>query len=453
MPENDNNDALPQAGNGEVEPYKLREIFSIVPEFEGDQIFLNTFLNACDCAYQMASTDQKFLLTLHVKNRLRGRAAQLISSRNPNTYPEIKQLLNLHFGDSRDLTSLIQDLQRLRQLQGESALTFFNRLQVHNAKMHASIQKSNLTGDQKIAQARLIETMALNTLLTGLEPRLGQIIRASNPRDLLEAHMRVRRELQLSYFENAKFNKPNQPRNNNNAMPAKRPPPMQQKFCSYCRRSGHTLSECYQNKSQTNHQQQFRNFNSTFQRQPNFQNSSNNHNSYQNNRPQNNYSNQQNRPQSNFQNQSRQPIGQNQFQPRPSVIQPNPNFQNRQNPMRPVHHVNLQDQQDYYTDNSQHNYQPDYYTDNGQYNYQQEYYTDNTNNIQDDYNDFQNYQTNEYESIPNNYQDFLTLPDLNNTPDTNTQSTDPSSTIQSQMLTLNLDDMNPNLNFSEQNFI
>ncbi|KAJ8979431.1 hypothetical protein NQ317_003210 [Molorchus minor] len=404
MPENDNNDALPQAGNGEVEPYKLREIFSIVPEFEGDQIFLNTFLNACDCAYQMASTDQKFLLTLHVKNRLRGRAAQLISSRNPNTYPEIKQLLNLHFGDSRDLTSLIQDLQRLRQLQG-------------------------------------------------LEPRLGQIIRASNPRDLLEAHMRVRRELQLSYFENAKFNKPNQPRNNNNAMPAKRPPPMQQKFCSYCRRSGHTLSECYQNKSQTNHQQQFRNFNSTFQRQPNFQNSSNNHNSYQNNRPQNNYSNQQNRPQSNFQNQSRQPIGQNQFQPRPSVIQPNPNFQNRQNPMRPVHHVNLQDQQDYYTDNSQHNYQPDYYTDNGQYNYQQEYYTDNTNNIQDDYNDFQNYQTNEYESIPNNYQDFLTLPDLNNTPDTNTQSTDPTSTIQSQMLTLNLDDMNPNLNFSEQNFI
>ncbi|KAJ8968549.1 hypothetical protein NQ317_007161 [Molorchus minor] len=235
MPENDNNDALPQAGNGEVEPYKLREIFSI--------------------------------------NRLRGRAAQLISSRNPNTYPEIKQLLNLHFGDSRDLTSLIQDLQRLRQLQG----------------------------DQKIAQARLIETMALNTLLTGLEPRLGQIIRASNPRDLLEAHMR--------------------------------------------------------------------------------------------------------------------------------------------------------DQQDYYTDNSQHNYQPDYYTDNGQYNYQQEYYTDNTNNIQDDYNDFQNYQTNEYESIPNNYQDFLTLPDLNNTPDTNTQSTDPTSTIQSQMLTLNLDDMNPNLNFSEQNFI
>ncbi|KAJ8982671.1 hypothetical protein NQ317_017661 [Molorchus minor] len=243
MPENDNNDALPQAGNGEVEPYKLREIFSIVPEFEGDQIFLNTFF---ECL-------------------LRGRAAQLISSRNPNTYPEIKQLLNLHFGDSRDLTS-------------------------PNPR---SSETKTITG--------LIETMALNTLLTGLEPRLGQIIRASNPRDLLEAHMR--------------------------------------------------------------------------------------------------------------------------------------------------------DQQDYYTDNSQHNYQPDYYTDNGQYNYQQECYTDNTNNIQDDYNDFQNYQTNEYEGIPNNYQDFLTLPDLNNTPDTNTQSTDPSSTIQSQMLTLNLDDMNPNLNFSEQNFI
>lgn len=116
-------------------PYKLSEIFSIVPEYEGDQIFLGTFLNACDCAYQMASQTQKQLSLIHIKNKLRGIAAQLISSRNPLSYLEVKQLLNAHFGDTRDVTSLIQDLQRLKQSPSESPLAFFNRVQVLNAKM------------------------------------------------------------------------------------------------------------------------------------------------------------------------------------------------------------------------------------------------------------------------------------------------------------------------------
>lgn len=40
-----------------------------------------------------------------------------------------------------------------------------------------------------------------NFLLTGLEPRLEQIIRASNSADLLEAHKKFKRDPNLSYFE------------------------------------------------------------------------------------------------------------------------------------------------------------------------------------------------------------------------------------------------------------
>ena len=50
--------------------------------------------------------------------------------------------------------------------------------------------------------------MALNTLFTGLESRLGQLVRTSQPRDLLEAQTRIRRELQLSYLEHQKQSKP-----------------------------------------------------------------------------------------------------------------------------------------------------------------------------------------------------------------------------------------------------
>lgn len=57
--------------------------------------------------------------------------------------------------------------------------------------------------------------MALTTLLTGLEPKLGQIVRVSDPADILTATKLVGRELQLNYFENQKFYQNNSNENTN----------------------------------------------------------------------------------------------------------------------------------------------------------------------------------------------------------------------------------------------
>lgn len=74
----------------------------------------------------------------------------------------------------------------------------YNRLQVFSAKIHACIQKtSNLNTDQKQKQTTLIDTFALHTLFT----RHRQIIRSENLKDFVEALVRLRRELQYSYFE------------------------------------------------------------------------------------------------------------------------------------------------------------------------------------------------------------------------------------------------------------
>lgn len=54
-----------------------------------------------DCAYKMRSGEQTFLLTVHIKIKLKRRLGQLITWRK-STYPEMKHLLNLHFGDSTD---------------------------------------------------------------------------------------------------------------------------------------------------------------------------------------------------------------------------------------------------------------------------------------------------------------------------------------------------------------
>ncbi|KAL1487543.1 hypothetical protein ABEB36_015793 [Hypothenemus hampei] len=186
----------------------------------------------------MSTRDQKLLLMIYIKNKLRGRAAQLVSSRNPLSYQDIKQLLNAHFGDTRDLSSLIQDLQRIKQISNESPLTFLNRIETLNAKIHANINKSSLN----------------NT-------RIGHIVRASNPRDLLEAQIRIRRELQLSYFETQKLNKQIPIRTQ--TQPANNKRPNFQPKCHSCGRIGHLANECRsQQKSNFPQISQRPNFNS-----------------------------------------------------------------------------------------------------------------------------------------------------------------------------------------------
>lgn len=79
----------------------------------------------------MAVDEQKFLVTLYFKKKLRARTAELINSGNSSTRGVFKVLLEMHFGYQRDLKSLISDLSRLKQLPDESHLTFVSMLQSH----------------------------------------------------------------------------------------------------------------------------------------------------------------------------------------------------------------------------------------------------------------------------------------------------------------------------------
>lgn len=414
MPQNNpNNAGNAAAAAGAVEPYKLSEIFSVVPEYDGNQILLNTFIQACSTAFNMAIGNQKVLVTLHIKNKLKGRAAELINSREPKTWQEIKTLLENHFGDTRDLTSLIQDLQRLKQSSSESPLTFVARLQTHEAKLYASINKQTLTAEEKAAQTLLVESMALNTLLAGLDPKIGQIVRASNPPDILTATNRIRRELQLNYFENQKFNL----NRNTNIPPRKQNPNQTIKNCSICKRTGHSNNECRQRMT-------------TPQTFSNFQ-----HNNQNQFRPQQPFQNPQQRPFYQQQNTSQNPNFQNRppvirpnpniGSPRPSAIQPNPNF--NKYPAK-THHLNYNNSDSYeqYYDTDEQNY---FYLPNDEQYYQDQPQLDFPTEMEQN-------------------QDFPLEPSF---------QTDPPNQdileITSQIQTLNMDNFDPNLNFPEQNFL
>lgn len=409
-----------------VEPYKISEIFSIVPDYDGNPIFLNTFLSSCTTAQAMCSDNQLVLLVLHIKNKLRGRAAELVNSRNPTTWDDIKDLLENHFGDSRDLSALIQDLQRMRQMPNESPLTFAARLQTHEAKMHSAVNKQNLTPKEKQAQITLIDSMALNTLLTGLEPKVGQIIRASDPDDIITAISRIKRELQLRHFETQKFTSVR-----NETPPTKKPIPSAfTKICSFCRRTGHTINECMirQRQTQQSNSQSSPNFRvNPFSPQQNlpFRGNSN----FDQNRFQ-----PQNRPFSNG-NSSGQHIN----KPNTNFPRPNTNF-SRPNHQR-THHLN--ESSHYFEDQSDNNY---YHQDTPDY---QEYYPDEA---------FGYEETNSYPSQEEfNFNQPQYFTDNQNFHQNSCPTKPPDSQIddiESRVQTMTvLDNFNPNVNFPEQNFL
>lgn len=102
----------------------------MVPEYDGNLLFLNTFISLCTTAFSMATDNQEVLILV---------AEYQITSRKS-------------FRDPRDSSAFMQDLQRLRQLNNESLLTFAARIQTHLAKTVSSVNKQTLTTKEKQAQ-------------------------------------------------------------------------------------------------------------------------------------------------------------------------------------------------------------------------------------------------------------------------------------------------------------
>lgn len=95
---------------------------------------------------------------------------------DPLLKSEISDLLETYFANPRDTTSLMKGMKRILQLSSNSSLNFTTRFLTQLAKMVAAINKQTPTQKERQAQIDLSKTMIPHSLITGLEPKLGQII-------------------------------------------------------------------------------------------------------------------------------------------------------------------------------------------------------------------------------------------------------------------------------------
>lgn len=286
--------------------YKLSEIFSLIPEYDGDQITLSNFIRSCSSAFSITKDEQKDLLIVHLRNKLKGRAANIINSRDFTDWGSIKAVLTSHFGEKRDTTSLIHDLQLLFQNPNESAVSFYNRVQIHFSKITNSIElSSDLTAAEKENQTEFCEGICLRTVLTGLQPSIRTVIRSQNPEDLCDVGKLIVEEEKLMYLEKTRNQNLN-PRKSNSEQFVNHVKP-KTFFCSYCKRPNHKISECRKLQSRNFQNNTNSHFNTNFSNNNNY-NRYSNHNNFSNfkNNSQNNssYRNQSNNYGSNTQNHS-----------------------------------------------------------------------------------------------------------------------------------------------------
>ncbi|KAL0820854.1 hypothetical protein ABMA28_005523 [Loxostege sticticalis] len=166
-----------------------QELVKIIPFFDGDYRHLNLFIRKCEFILaQYPGNENQNLYNMHViTSRLTGKAAGLVSEREDiNSFAELKQLFNQHFGDPRSEGCIAIQLESLSMRPNEKYLEFCNRIQSIRSNL---IAKVNLIEDATLKEnkIKIYDNMALNVFLYNLPEDLVRIVRLKVPATLEEA--------------------------------------------------------------------------------------------------------------------------------------------------------------------------------------------------------------------------------------------------------------------------
>lgn len=194
-------------------------------------------------------------------SQLEGKAESACSIKDFDSWDSLKDFLKNQFGERKHYAHLLTDLQDCRQ-GNESVNQFSLRVETCLSKLLTEVSISSNKKSELSGRLAAMEDLALHTFTLGLHPRLANIVRCRDPKNLNDAINYAVSEEKIQQFT---FRNNNIPNNNARKPPPSRPtyndnntPSSSQKDCSsvpvcrYCKKPGHVLENCrlrdYNNK-------------------------------------------------------------------------------------------------------------------------------------------------------------------------------------------------------------
>ena len=106
----------------------LKDAMKLVPEFDGSNISLGQFIEGCLEAKDMVEPGAEKNLVRLIKSKIFGEARKSMSGQNFETVEQIRNFLTGIFVPRRSIQLLVGELGREYQREGESVLTYANRM-------------------------------------------------------------------------------------------------------------------------------------------------------------------------------------------------------------------------------------------------------------------------------------------------------------------------------------
>lgn len=224
-------------------PFPTTEFHTIIPEYSGTIKDLQHFISCCDFFHSSLVEAHRGIFLKALVRKLKGKAFNLFNNRQWGDWPEFKLALKKYFSVTKSFETFQLELANIRQ--GKMPIQEYSQnieeiLHEMNI-IGKDIKINNISGEQffKIQN----EKLALKAFLNGLNPSFKNILKARKYESLDDA---IRDALELEAEDNLKSSQPQ----------------LQfSKFCNYCRRTNHTIEQCFKRKNNSNFNSSNNNFN------------------------------------------------------------------------------------------------------------------------------------------------------------------------------------------------
>lgn len=165
----------------------LNILLKFVKPYDGSREQLNSFLNNCNNAYELATEPQKSILFKYILCQLTGKAETACSIKEFTSWEQLKEFLKTQFSERKHYTHLLTDLQEAKQTSSENVGQFALRMETHLSQLLTEISLSNYKVKEIPGRTAAMEDLTLHHFLMGLNPRVSNIVRCRMPKSFNEA--------------------------------------------------------------------------------------------------------------------------------------------------------------------------------------------------------------------------------------------------------------------------